>query len=183
MLETSFLYIKPHITINILSRFIHSCEIHPWWPQMKVAAWQSNCTPNRKIMKCTQIAKFMGPTWGPSGPCLPQMDPIVAPWTLVSGWLPFHATISEKLSQWKRPHKSVTYFVYNRTSSMERRRALDMDVFISCTYTGIILGKGWASRSNLVSQWLSLYPERDLPTVPRFVKINMLSQQNIWSMK
>ena len=34
---------------------------------------------------------------------------------------------------------------------MERRRALDIDVFISCTYTGIILGKGWASRSNLVS--------------------------------
>ena len=44
----------------------------------------------------TQIAKFMGPTWGPSGscrprmgpmlaPCRPQMGPMLAPWTLLSG--------------------------------------------------------------------------------------------------
>ena len=33
----------------------------------------------------TQIAKFMGPTWGPSGSCRPQMGPMLAPWTLLSG--------------------------------------------------------------------------------------------------
>ena len=33
----------------------------------------------------TQIAKFMGPTWGPSGSCWPQMGPMLAPWTLLSG--------------------------------------------------------------------------------------------------
>ena len=27
----------------------------------------------------------MGPTWGPSGSCRPQMGPILAPWTLLSG--------------------------------------------------------------------------------------------------
>ena len=27
----------------------------------------------------TQIAKFMGPTWGPPGSCRPQMGPILAP--------------------------------------------------------------------------------------------------------
>ena len=32
-----------------------------------------------------QIAKFMGPTWGPPGSCWPQMGPILAPWTLLSG--------------------------------------------------------------------------------------------------
>ena len=31
----------------------------------------------------TQIAKFMGPTWGPPGSCRPQM---LAPWTLLSGY-------------------------------------------------------------------------------------------------
>ena len=31
------------------------------------------------------IAKFMGPTWGPPGPCRPQMGPMLAPWTLLSG--------------------------------------------------------------------------------------------------
>ena len=33
----------------------------------------------------TQIAKFMGPTWGPPGSCQPQMGPMLAPWTLLSG--------------------------------------------------------------------------------------------------
>ena len=32
-----------------------------------------------------QIAKFMGPTWGPPGSCRPQMGPMLAPWTLLSG--------------------------------------------------------------------------------------------------
>ena len=34
-----------------------------------------------------QIAKFMGPTWGPSGSCRPQMGPMLAPWTLLSGYV------------------------------------------------------------------------------------------------
>ena len=35
----------------------------------------------------SQIAKFMGPTWGPLGSCRPQMGPILAPWILLSGVL------------------------------------------------------------------------------------------------
>ena len=33
----------------------------------------------------TQIAKLMGPTWGPPGSCQPQMGPMLAPSTLLSG--------------------------------------------------------------------------------------------------
>ena len=33
----------------------------------------------------TQIARFMGPTWGPPGSCRPQMGPMLAPWTLLPG--------------------------------------------------------------------------------------------------
>ena len=33
----------------------------------------------------TQIAKLMGPTWGPPGCCQPQMGPMLASWTLLSG--------------------------------------------------------------------------------------------------
>ena len=33
----------------------------------------------------SQIAKFMGPTWGSPGTCRPQMGPMLAPWTLLSG--------------------------------------------------------------------------------------------------
>ena len=32
----------------------------------------------------TQIARFMGSTWGPPGSCRPQMGPMLAPWTLSS---------------------------------------------------------------------------------------------------
>ena len=34
----------------------------------------------------SQIAKFMGPTWGPPGSCRPQIGPMLAPWTLLSGF-------------------------------------------------------------------------------------------------
>ena len=37
----------------------------------------------------TKIAEFMGPTWGPPGSCRPQMGPMLAPWTLLSGYMWF----------------------------------------------------------------------------------------------
>ena len=37
--------------------------------------------------RAAQIAKFMGPTWGPPGSCRPQMGPMLAPWTLLSGYV------------------------------------------------------------------------------------------------
>ena len=40
------------------------------------SCWDSNVSP--------QIARFIGPTWGPSGSCRPQMDPPWAPRTLLS---------------------------------------------------------------------------------------------------
>ena len=33
----------------------------------------------------SQIAKFMGPTWDQPGSCRPQLGPMLAPWTLLSG--------------------------------------------------------------------------------------------------
>ena len=35
----------------------------------------------------SQIAKFIGPTWGPPGSRRPQMGPMLTPWTLLSGML------------------------------------------------------------------------------------------------
>ena len=37
------------------------------------------------ILLISQTARFMGPTWGPSGSCRPQMGLVLAPWTLLSG--------------------------------------------------------------------------------------------------
>ena len=36
----------------------------------------------------TLIARYMGPTWGPPGSCRPQMGPMLAPCTLLSGTTP-----------------------------------------------------------------------------------------------
>ena len=43
-------------------------------------------TTSPSSQRVAQIAKFMGPTWGPPGSCRPQMGPILAQWTLLSGW-------------------------------------------------------------------------------------------------
>ena len=61
-----------------------------WW------RWHWNI-PNSTI-PCTgkkvtsQIAKFMGPTWGQHGSCRPQMGPMLAPWILLSGFILKQAT-------------------------------------------------------------------------------------------
>ena len=45
----------------------------------------SDLSANADKPKRSQIAKSMGPTWGPSGYCWPQMGPMLTPWTLLSG--------------------------------------------------------------------------------------------------
>ena len=51
-----------------------------------------------KVEETSQRARFMGPTWGPPGSCRPQMGPMLAPWTFLSGlglhWLRLGAWIS-----------------------------------------------------------------------------------------
>ena len=42
-----------------------------------------------RMQICTQIARFIGPTWGPPGSCQPQVGPMLAPSTLQSGSLCF----------------------------------------------------------------------------------------------
>ena len=48
---------------------------------VSIMLWETNLN----IMPA-QIAKFMGPTWGPPGSCQPQMGSMLAPWTLLSLW-------------------------------------------------------------------------------------------------
>ena len=52
---------------------------HANWRQTAGADW----IHTQAKFVVTQIARFMGPTWGPPGPCRPQMDSMLAPWTLL----------------------------------------------------------------------------------------------------
>ena len=42
----------------------------------------------------------MGPTWGPPGSCWPQMGPMLASWTLLSGYVPFWSCMKQVHQQW-----------------------------------------------------------------------------------
>ena len=65
------------IIVNTMctSKIWDTCVISKpvWFPEK--LSWQH----------LTQIAKFTGPTWGPPGSCRPQMGPMLAPKTLLSG--------------------------------------------------------------------------------------------------
>ena len=59
-------------------------------------------------MKQSQIPRFTGPTWGPPGSCRPQMGPMLAPWTLLSGIV------------WRFWNSVQTSMMHNITESLHR---------------------------------------------------------------
>ena len=58
------------------------------WPNKRVQSYILGrpVYTDTQLHSHTQIAKFMGPTWGPPGSCRPQMGPMLAPWTLLLGY-------------------------------------------------------------------------------------------------
>ena len=83
-----------HISITDIVSISHAIA-RSWTPYhtvieksvlVLVIAWWCQLTSLYRSQ--SPIAKFMGPTWGPPGSCRPQMGPMLAPWTLLSGMLP-----------------------------------------------------------------------------------------------
>ena len=64
-----------------LLRRVHNTD----WGWDSHTVFPSRSTSLLVISLMTQIAKFMGPIWGPPGSYQPQMVPILAPRTLLSG--------------------------------------------------------------------------------------------------
>ena len=60
------------------------CDLWSLWASWRLAITLSLRTKGGQAMG-PQIARFIGPTWGPPGSCRPQMGPMLAPWTLLSG--------------------------------------------------------------------------------------------------
>ena len=67
------------------------------------------------VSNSSQIARSLGPIWGPPGSCWPQMGPMLAPWTLLSGVLYFCQALLYPLSI------DVLLTLCNRISTMNRR--------------------------------------------------------------
>ena len=68
---------------DYLSRYRDS---HYKWPHDRLSFMMGIYILFRRDLHTTRIAKFMGPTWGPSGSCRSQMGPMLASWTLLSGY-------------------------------------------------------------------------------------------------
>ena len=51
------------------------------------------CNTCTGAVMCTLIARFVWPTWGPPGAARTQVDPMLASWILLSGYLPCNILI------------------------------------------------------------------------------------------
>ena len=95
LLCISFFYICIHEAISWLlchaSLIRWDINVRPYWPlQISIHVLYD------PVDMVTQIASFMGPTWGPSGSYRSQIGPMLAPWTLLSGKLMcFYFTLSD----------------------------------------------------------------------------------------
>ena len=110
--------------------------------------------------KRSQIATFMGPTWGPPGSCRPQMGPMLDPRTLRSG-VSFVRSVSDLRSM------VVTAFLYSSSCST------------GPCYNGAYLFINSSSTSDAMCQgthhWLE---QRFLGTKP-LCKILLISQRRL----
>ena len=86
---------KPYHSITRIAN--HKAVRVMWWyiisiTEMKCVTRTLHCFfhttgPPDKIHKGTLIARFIWPTWGPSGADRTQVGPMLAPWTLPSEYL------------------------------------------------------------------------------------------------
>ena len=74
------------------------------------------------------IAKFMGPTWGPPGSCRPQMGPMLAPWTLLSG-IPLWGISTNNVEIWSFLYDSLKNLLNKQLSTSD---SCDVNVMVLC---------------------------------------------------
>ena len=126
----------------------------------------------------TKIARIMGPTWGPPGSCRPQMGPMLAPWTLLSGKRSLRVTYTNIAEHGKNSFRCWAVLT-NITTYL---------IFLSSFNTKIKMGtkKGheyrtWSNSShNVVSEGFQLQHEA-VPTPCQFFRwcgANILCSNN-----
>ena len=62
---------------------------------------QADLVRNGRLVNlaAAQIGRFTWPTWGPPGSCWPQVGPMRAQWTLLSGWYNW-AALTSTVTRW-----------------------------------------------------------------------------------
>ena len=76
------------ITYDTQVHWPYMCHCHQWIHQVRAATG----VPTRVWCwsQLPLIARFMGPTWDPSGADRTQVGPMLAPWTWLSGYSSWH---------------------------------------------------------------------------------------------
>ena len=81
---------------------------HKWPVTRKMFPFDDVIMKPLRLHLTSQIAKSVGPTWGSSGSCRPQMGSTLAPWTLLSGMVHIGARPQAGTT------KSDIFVIYNR---------------------------------------------------------------------
>ena len=92
----------------------------------------------------------MGLTWGPPGSCRPQMGPMLAPWTLLSG----------NLNQW-----DLLAHINGLVQERRNSSALAMELRLSCINPSICIAKPWWFKMEITCHYMSL-----LTDCPYFIR-------------
>ena len=77
------------------------------------------------------IARFMGPTWGPYGADRTQVGPMLAPWTLLSGWnlYPFQWTLVGDCNFVRGGNNVHSTNMWNFFNSLDKMAAFSQTIF------------------------------------------------------
>ena len=83
----SKLHCSWQIFLNVVITFRLCAPNSRWMGQTRVASWGGYCLCYLLFQTAmfSQVARFMWPTWAPPVSCRPQVGPMLAPWTLLSG--------------------------------------------------------------------------------------------------
>ena len=74
-------------TLTRVSMYIDICVCYIYiYTCMYINITQPGWILHNNLAWCTLMARFMGPTWGPSGAARTQVGPMLALWTLLAGY-------------------------------------------------------------------------------------------------
>ena len=131
----------------------------------------------RSVDGPTLIASLMGPTWGPPGADTTQVGPMLAPWTLLSGYCSFSSlgNSNSVLTKYYRSKVFITFRVRNLQTICELMVLYKFPVKW-CQHKMLLALKwaGWSGSrrgwgktlTEPLLQWFDFYPNTDMWSHP-----------------
>ena len=116
------------------------------------------------------IARFMGPTWGPSGADKTQVGPMLAPWTLLSGDI-----LVSLVSSWPHGHWESRAYTSTRESTPNHKLILSRKTYLmgnACLFLSNLLS---FSNALLVKSLCVILSNDEIRHTPQLANISVYS--------